>query len=251
VGVEVHCGTSLVDSNAVKCGWQLQFRRLECQARFVIDASGRAAVFAVQRGARRLPDDRLAAAFMLFQMEDDADILVEATENGWWYSTTVPGATAVAAFMTDTDYIRRSKLYQAPRWNEMLAESTHTRERLRDAVSKGPPAVFTAHSQHLSHIGGSGWVAAGDAAMTFDPLSSQGIRKALRSGKLASFAAADFLLHKSDTHQKYEKLAAAEYNAYLETKSEYYEMEQRWPESEFWKRRQRQRPTTLTHPAIA
>jgi flavin-dependent dehydrogenase len=243
-GVGVHCGSSLIDSSAVECGWRLQFRRFECQARFVIDASGRAAAFAVQRGARRLPDDRLAAAVMLLEMEDDADTLVEATESGWWYSATVPGSTAVAAFMTDTDYIRRLKLYETEHWSEMLAGSKHTRERLRGARLKGAPAVFTAHSQHLSHIGGPGWVAAGDAAMTFDPLSSQGIRKALRSGKLASFAAADFLLHKSDTHQKYEKLAAAEYNAYQETKSDYYEREQRWPESEFWKRRRRQRSTT-------
>jgi flavin-dependent dehydrogenase len=242
-GVEVHCGTSLVDSNAVEGGWRLQFHRFECQARFVIDASGRAAVFAVQRGARRLPDDRLAAVVMLFQMEDDADPLVEATENGWWYSATVPGATVVAAFMTDTDYIRRFRLYKPEIWSALLAKSKHTRERLREALPKGPPAVFTAHSQHLSHSGGPGWVAAGDAAMTFDPLSSQGIRKALRSGKLASFAAVDLLLHKSDTHQKYEDLAAAEYNAYQETKSGYYEMEQRWPESEFWKRRRRQQVT--------
>jgi hypothetical protein len=122
-GVEIHEGARLLDSTADRAGWRLQFRGFECHARFAIDASGRPAAFAVQRGARRLPDDRLAAAFVLFETEDAGDTLVEAAENGWWYSAGVPGATAVAAFMTDSDLIRQSRLYLAERWNELLAGS--------------------------------------------------------------------------------------------------------------------------------
>ena len=236
-GVEIHAGAALLDSSADHAGWRLQFRGFENHARFVIDASGRSAAFAVQRGARRLPDDRLAGVCVRLETEDAGDTLIEAVENGWWYSATVPGSTAVAAFMTDTDLIRQSQLHLTVRWNEILADSTYTRERLRDAIPIGSPAVFTAHSQHLSQTSGPGWVAAGDAAMTFDPLSSQGILKAMRSGKLASFAAADFLLRKIESHLKYERLVVAEYAAYEKAKSGYYAMEVRWPESAFWKRR--------------
>jgi len=236
-GVAIHEGARLLDSSADRAGWRLQFRGFECRARFAIDASGRSAAFAAQRGARRLPDDRLAAAFVLFETEGAGDTLVEAAENGWWYSAVVPGAAAVAAFMTDSDLIRQSQLYRAGRWNELLAGSRHTCERLRHAISKGPPAVFTAHSQHLSRMSGPGWVAAGDAATAFDPLSSQGILKALRSGKLASFVAADFLLRGIESHEKYQRLATAEYAAYRKAKFDYYAMERRWPDAPFWKRR--------------
>ncbi len=236
-GVEIHTGAALLDSSADHAGWRLQFRRFERHARFVIDASGRSAAFAVQRGARRLPDDRLAGVLVRLETEDSGDTLIEAVENGWWYSATVPGSAAVAAFMTDTDLIRQSQLHLATRWSELLAASRHTRERLRNAIPKGRPTVFAAHSQRLSQMSGPGWVAAGDAAMTFDPLSSQGILKALRSGKLASFAAADFLLRGIESHEKYALLTAAEYAAYEKAKFEYYARETRWPEAPFWKRR--------------
>jgi flavin-dependent dehydrogenase len=233
--VEIH-DSPLLDSSPDAL-WRLQFRGFECHSRFVIDASGRSAAFAVQRGARRLPDDRLAAVVTRFEMDAPGDTLIEAVENGWWYSATVPGSTAVVALMTDTDLIRNSQLHLVERWNQALSAAKYTQERLRDATPKGPPEIFTAHSQHLSMMSGPGWVAAGDAAMTFDPLSSQGILKALRSGKLASFAAADFLLRNIDSHQKYAQLATGEYAAYEKAKFEYYAMEARWPDAPFWKRR--------------
>lgn len=238
-GVETHRDAVLLDSCGNGAGWRLRFRDGEFRARFVIDASGRSAVFAVQRGARRVPDDRLAGVFALLESDAAGDTLIEAAENGWWYSASVPGGKMVASFMSDTDVIRAGRLFEPDRWNSMLAETRYTRARLDGAIVQGPPMVFTAHSQHLSQAGAEGWAAAGDAAMSFDPLSSQGILKALRSGKLASFCAADFLLRGMASHEKYEKLAKAEYAAYREAKSAYYSMEERWPESEFWKRRRR------------
>jgi flavin-dependent dehydrogenase len=235
--VEVHPGATLLSSSADDAGWRLRFSGFDTQARFVIDASGRSAAFAVQRGARRVPADRLAGVFVLMETDAAGDTLIEATENGWWYSAAVPDSTTVAAYMTDTDMIRESRLYLADRWRDLLARSTHTHERLRGAIPKGPPNVFTAHSQHMSRMSGRGWVAAGDAAMTFDPLSSRGILKALRSAKLASFVAADFLRDGVDSHQRYEQLARMEYAEYEKAKREYYAMEQRWPDAAFWKRR--------------
>jgi flavin-dependent dehydrogenase len=183
-------------------------------------------------------DDHLAGVFVRFDCDEDrGDTLIEAAEYGWWYSTSVPGGTVIAGFMTDTDLIRELHLNRRECWNELLAGAPLTSERLSDGKAKGDPEVFTANSQRLSEMGGAGWVAAGDAAMTFDPLSSQGIVKALRSGKLASFVAADFLLRGVDSYEKYRRSAEAEYSAYRSAKRDYYAMEQRWPEATFWKRR--------------
>lgn len=237
-GVEVRRGTALRDSTEVDGTWRLQLRGAECCARFVIDASGRSARFAMQRGARPIVGDRLAGVFVLFETPHAGDTLIEAAENGWWYSTTVPGKTAVAAWMSDTDCIREMRLKESDCWNALLAQSTHTRHRLRGAVTRGVPAIFAAHSQRMNRMGGRGWVAAGDAAMTFDPLSSQGILKALRSGKLASFVAADFLLRDVDTHERYTQLAAAEYDEYERAKRMFYGEERRWVAAPFWARRQ-------------
>ena len=84
---------------------------------------------------------------------------------------------------------------------------------------------------------GEGWLAVGDAAATFDPLSSQGIFKALRSGVLASYAILDYFKGNRAGLARYATLLAQEYESYLETRSEYYGRERRWPQSRFWQRR--------------
>ena len=73
--------------------------------------------------------------------------------------------------------------------------------------------------------------------MSFDPLSSQGLLKALRSGKMAAFVAADYLVRGIESHAKYQAIASAEYTEYTKAKAMYYRLEQRWPQSPFWKRR--------------
>jgi len=235
--IEVHTDTTLLDSVADGSSWRLKFRGLERVARFVIDASGRSAVFAVHRGSRRLADDRLAAAVVWFESPYRHDTLIEAANHGWWYSASLPDASVVAAFMTDVDLIREYRLHQAHGWQELLRASHQTADQLREASPKGNPAVFTAHSQRIDPMAGSGWAAAGDAAMTFDPLSAKGILKGLRSGKLASFVAADYLLHGKESHSRYQALAMEEYEEYRTAKSAYYAMEHRWGDAPFWKRR--------------
>src|SRR5262249_41466989 len=154
-----------------------------------------------------------------------------------WYSTMGPGDTTIVAFMSDTDLIREGGLHEPANWMVRLRASELTRERLRGAKPKSRQAVFAANSQRLSIVAGPGWVAAGDAASAFDPLSSEGILKAIRSGKLASFVAADYLGRGLDSHGRYVKICTAEYEAYEKTKHEYYAREQRWPDSVFWRRR--------------
>lgn len=241
-GVDVRRGMALMDSAEEDGGWRLDLQGAAHHARFVIDASGRAARFAVQRGAKPVASDKLVGVFVLYEAANADDTLIEAAEKGWWYSTTAPGATAVVAWMSDTDLIRAMGLRDAANWSALLARSVHTRERLSGAAARGVPMIFAAHSQILSQMGGRGWVAAGDAAMTFDPLSSQGITKALRSGKLASFVATDFLVRGAETHNRYAKLAHSEFDEYEQTRRAYYREEQRWRASPFWARRHADMP---------
>jgi flavin-dependent dehydrogenase len=124
---------------------------------------------------------------------------------------------------------------------ERLGRSSETAARVAGAVAETGPVVWTAHSQRLSPCAGAGWVAAGDAACTFDPLSSQGILKALRGGKLASFVALDWLEGRTSSPARYERIVGAEYRKYLAARRWCYGQEQRWPQSEFWRVRQEER----------
>jgi flavin-dependent dehydrogenase len=206
------------------------------RARFVIDASGRQASFASKCGARPQVDDRLIGVCGLLPASGiDASTLVEAQPDGWWYSSLVPGSRVIVAWMSDADLVREQRLCDPTRWLARLDRSEHTRARVSGGLLESL-RVWPAHSQRLDRVHGDGWVAAGDAATTYDPLSSLGILKALRAGKVASFVALD-ALEERDSAGRYEKLVAAEYANYCETKRRFYSQEQRWPKSPFWQRR--------------
>jgi len=252
-GVEVRTRARVTESAETADGaWNLGVPGERIQAGFVIDASGRHSCFASRRGAKRLVADHLAGVALTFEFAEhpapgDSFTWIEAQEDGWWYSSIVPGERAVLAWMSDTDLIRQSRLHQRDRWLAKLASTVLTRERVTHANPTGHPAVFSARSQRLTRFAEPRWAAAGDAAMAFDPLSSQGILAALRTGKLAAFVAFDHLQGKP-SHERYHKLVAAEYEGYLAARRVFYRMEQRWPQAPFWQRRHSQENCRLTIP---
>ena len=71
--------------------------------------------------------------------------------------------------------------------------SPRSRRRRARADASSTPVVFAAGSRRLSSVVGDGWIAAGDAAVTFDPLSSQGILTALLTGREAGTTVARML----------------------------------------------------------
>jgi flavin-dependent dehydrogenase len=84
---------------------------------------------------------------------------------------------------------------------------------------------------------GEAWAAAGDAACTWDPLSSAGILKALRTGRLAAFVALDAMRGRPDAALRYTTILRSEHAAYLEARAWFYSQERRWRDSLFWRRR--------------
>ncbi len=214
-------------------------------ARLVVDATGSAAAFARRRGARLVAADRLVG-FARFFADDgagDPRTRVEAVADGWWYTAGLPGGRRVAACLTDADLGRRLGLADAAVWSRHLAATMVMRQALAAARPLGPVTVHAAASRRLDPAAGDGWLAVGDAASTFDPLSSAGILKALRSGIFASYAAADLLTRGDPTalarHRRY---VDDEFAGYARVRERHYDGERRWPEGEFWRRRQKVNP---------
>ena len=214
----------------------------QVETRFVVDATGRVASFAAQNGAHRIADDRLMSVFTRFTFPSglapkDPRTLVEAQPDGWWYSALTPDDCLVVAWMSDADLIRARSLHLSVNWLEHLQRSRLTSARVAQGQPELPPRLQAAQSQILTRTSGPGWVATGDAASALDPLSSQGILKALRTGKLASFVALDCLTGRPSTQSRYDALVARDYEQYQETKTWFYSQEKRWPQSAFWSRR--------------
>jgi flavin-dependent dehydrogenase len=84
---------------------------------------------------------------------------------------------------------------------------------------------------------GAGWFAIGDAAQTYDPLSGQGIAKALAS---ASRAAEIILAEPQHGRKAIDDFAEAtdrDYHDFLKGRLLHYRREGRWPGDPFWQRR--------------
>jgi flavin-dependent dehydrogenase len=209
------------------------------QARYVIDATGRHAAFARTQGAHATMDDHLTGLVGIFEGGKDAQTatMVEAVEDGWWYSARLPENRIVVAFMTDADIVRAGHLHERETWLARLDATRRTRPRVSDAQLVHGPIVCPAHSQILDPVFGEGWIAAGEAAVGFDPLSSMGIGYAITSGIQAARIAANTLGGNTEHARLYASDVRKHYDAYLARRRAYYAIEKRWPESAFWERR--------------
>ena len=238
--------TALREAERTPQGWRLKLAShsgdYDVEAPLVIDATGRASVFARRAGAKRNSLDRLAGVAGYFSSGDgpaEPVLLVEAVENGWWYTAPLPEGKLIAVFMTDAAFIQIQKLTQVDHWKAQLNATVHQASRIKEHGFKlaGDVRIVQAESSFLDRIVGDAWIAVGDAAAAFDPLSSQGITAAISSGLDAAQTAAAWLGGDEHAPVAYADRVRRAYAEYLAHRGLYYGIEQRWPMSTFWKTR--------------
>ena len=246
-GARLVLGASVVASDRLAGGgFRLRLSDgQEITVPIVLDAGGRGAGFARQRGVKRCMLDRMIALVGQVVRRADAGpepaaTLVEATEAGWWYSAPLPQDRLVIAFMTDADLARGIGV-SSESWLRRLAASACTGERaLRyGAGLAGPPLVVPASSSRLDRFGDADWLAIGDAAATQDPLSSEGILVAMESGLDGASAVAQVLRGDRDGLAAAAARRETRWLGYLDQLGHHYAMERRWPGAPFWRRRNR------------
>ena len=197
-------------------------------------------------GAQQLRYDRLVGAAFLLKSQTGEGIkesftLVEAVRSGWWYSARLPDEKLMVVYFTDSDLLDH-KVLKNSGWFALLRETEHTSKRVRegDYSPVAEPHVLAAHGARLDEIAGERWLAVGDAAAAYDPLSSYGISSALGSGFYAASAIVDSFAGCRDALPAYRRIIEQAYAQYLILYQEYYALEQRWPGELFWRRRHEQ-----------
>jgi flavin-dependent dehydrogenase len=208
-----------------------------------LDATGRSSTALRQEGAKRAVLDKLVAIYALAAVAandtSDARTYVESTPDGWWYSALLPGARRIFAFQTDADLLRGQD-WRNPQWlRQRLRQTKHVGLLLSTPRMRfiHPPKSTAAQSGRLEPAAGDGWMAAGDAAQSFDPLSGEGLFHALYSGHCASLALQNELAGQSGARQEYVALLAALWERFVIQRRIVYSSETRWPEEPFWRRR--------------
>ena len=82
------------------------------------------------------------------------------------------------------------------------------------------------------------WIATGDAALAFDPLSGQGVLKSIETGTRCAAAIARYFAGDSSALAAYDSWVQKTYQACLSERRRFYSGVLRWASSQFWKRRQ-------------
>jgi flavin-dependent dehydrogenase len=205
---------------------------------YFVDASGRGAPASAKLAGRRwLAVDRQVALVTRTKVPGDLgfDLLLEAAEEGWWYSVPQPDGALVVALITDSDLVpagdRRDRKAS---FGRSLARTTHTAARCRGASDDSPVRIVRADSGLLMPERGDDWSAVGDAAMSTDPIAGNGVARALRSA-VEAVERIDARL-RGETPPPTAPLQRR-FVEYLDRRAGYYEIEARWTEAPFWARR--------------
>ncbi|MGH8320039.1 MAG: flavin-dependent monooxygenase QhpG [Steroidobacteraceae bacterium] len=167
--------------------WRVRGEREELLCRVLIDARGRRA----QRPVRKGPE--LIAVCQRFQLREGGRLLtrIEAAPQGWCWLA-IRGGTG---WLQVTSSRKEPSLRLGVRQHlgRFLAAVPHLAAALSDAAPLGAPVARAATATLSADTQMAGVLRAGDAALTLDPLSGQGVYEALRSAQIAIAAAHTFL----------------------------------------------------------
>jgi flavin-dependent dehydrogenase len=210
---------------------------VEVTAGFVIDAGGQSAPVVRKLGQKPRVLENLVCCYLYGR--DHASgargwTYVEAVRNGWFYTAPIPQGRRILAFHTDADL--HDKRHGVIGW---LEEAEGLASLLANVSFVREDETFTtsARSAVLEPTAGDGWLAAGDAAISFDPLSSQGLFNALFTGLAAAEAVDSHLRGNQLSLTQYNQTIGAIFEAYRQKLAATYAAERRWPDAPFWQRR--------------
>jgi flavin-dependent dehydrogenase len=239
-GAVIRRGQAVEDLEREGGKWHVRVGAEIIAADWLIDATGRRAMVARKAGVKREILDQLVAIYCVAispsGSDQDSRTFIESCPDGWWYSALMPGGRRTISFQTDADLLPGQD-WRTSEWFSMrLGETRHISKLFdtHDYAYNGLPQLTSAHSGRLEQFSGDGWLAIGDAAMSFDPLSGQGILKAMQLG----IKAAEVVTGKSlESRASFDQWNEATWNQFAQSRSSYYSMERRWPDPVFWARR--------------
>lgn len=252
-GVECIWPTKLYRSSYVDSAWEITTKSEDkkktthqIKSRFVIDATGRQSQFAKSLGIKRIHYDKLITCWASMpNVTENKMSTISACDSGWWYSAVIPNNRRVLAFQTDSDLIERGVFKNLDSFL-LLAKNDSVIAKILNETNGEITfhGTSSANSTRLEQVAGRQWVALGDATVSFDPLSSQGMFYAMASGMLLKAMITRFdIISSLNEHNlaqfqnEYSRHTNEVWSHYIHQKNLYYCQEMRWKESPFWKRR--------------
>jgi flavin-dependent dehydrogenase len=183
-------------------GWRIPVRRdgepQEIAARLIVDASGGRGLLSGRRHRVSAP---LLALYAHWRGADAGAIegRVEAGENEWFWYAPLGGGKSVAAVLIDPKHLSDP----ADDGIDRVYHGLLRRFRLfRDAGLgriEGAVKACDASSRYAEQAAGPDFIRVGDANLSLDPLSSQGVQSAIASSLQAAIVINTLARHRANT----------------------------------------------------
>lgn len=208
----------------------------------------------IQLGAKIITPSPLLAFYAVFVApasdewtagDNDMRTLIEATADGWWYSSLIshnPDARIVVFHTLPVHPAAKSSRRPEGFLDRLYESTTHISAIIVEweyVLQERYPRCTAAGSSYLEMACNATdrWVAVGDAALAFDPLSSQGIMTALEMGIYLGLQLSQHIekeLTDEDFDHRLGDIYTKVREEYERHRAYYYSIVKRFPEEMFW-----------------
>lgn len=237
IGITAKIGTRVSKIAQTKTGWELHYNKQSMQVDFIVDACGRNSKFFTDKNQQN-EDTLIGITNHLKPIHKtqitNSFLLIEPTQEGWWYSVQNATNNLICTFMTDAKIWQKNKGNKDLFIQKQLNNTVHTKKRVAYFKTNNNYTIQSAHSKLDNQIVGKNWLKVGDAAQSFDPLSSAGIIKGIKTGQLAADSIYTYLNNNKFALNNYKTTLQKQFKEYLNNRAIYYNKEQRWTYAPFW-----------------
>jgi flavin-dependent dehydrogenase len=228
-------------------GVTVHTRQGRIEASFFVDASGHVGVLARQ-GLRQRDETFQTLALTAYWKGaagptgvDFANTLLETYSDGLVWSVPLHNGLRNVTLLTDWylgDRIRQIGLQQF--YLSELQKAPYVSGFLKGAEIVWSPRAFDATWYTAANFAGERFLLAGDAGLFVDPLSSEGVHKAMASAITGAVVVNTILRRPTMSPHAihfYDESQRNTYDLHYQQSARYYREEGRWPERPFWQKR--------------
>ncbi len=234
-GISVMSSTTLPEVIAQNPQWQLRINDTTLTAPFLMDAGGRNSRLPMLMGIKRNNHDKQLAICGFFEGISISTQFnfIEAVPQGWWYTAPLPDGKVVTALYTLPGCYERKNTTA-----ETLLHQLQNNPQLQQMLLHKKPVhtqLYNAGSSVLKQMYAENYVAIGDAALSFDPISSHGMVMAMVSARDATAAYHKFREGNARAFTEYDSLLQRTFIQYEQNRWQVYAQEKRWLSETYWK----------------
>lgn len=209
------------------------------QGKLLVDATGRnRAVLQKLNIKSQVHDELVALSCHIPKIKHPKlthEVYVESFKEGWGIVSAISETENICTIFTTKGHTILPKLKDVSQWKVTLQDTVYLKDFLAE-VNQTKFKGGNANSSIASQVSGANWLAVGDAAMSFDPLSSHGITNAIFTSVKAAYAIEKKLFEADmEAFSEYDEVMKLIFNQYLQSKNKLYQQETRWKNESFWK----------------